>query len=162
MIKPKRFYGKGIPGVNLEQLHGQLIVVEGADGSGRSTQIDLLRSWMERRGYPTVNVGLKRSMLVSRELEQAMRGNILGTRTLSLFYATDFADQLENRIIPALRSGFIVLADRYIYTLMSRAIVRGVSTRWSHNLFGFAMKPHLVFYLEVDPNELVHRVFQKN
>ena len=67
----------------------------------------------------------------------------------------DFADQLENKIIPALRSGYIVLADRYIYTLMA-------SIRWSHNLFGFAMKPHLVFYLEVDPNELVHRVFQKN
>jgi dTMP kinase len=69
---------------------------------------------------------------------------------------------LENKIIPALRSGYIVLADRYIYTLMSRDAVRGISTRWSHNLFGFAMKPHLVFYLEVDPNELVHRVFQKN
>ena len=85
----------------LDQLRGQLIVVEGADGSGRSTQIDLLRNWLERRGYPTVNVGLRRSMLVSRELEQAMRGNILGTRTLSLFYATDFADQLVNLMIPA-------------------------------------------------------------
>ena len=146
MIKPKRFYGKGIPGVNLEQLHGQLIVVEGADGSGRSTQIDLLRSWMERRGYPTVNVGLKRSMLVSRELEQAMRGNILGTRTLSLFYATDFADQLENRIIPALRSGFIVLADRYIYTLMSRAIVRGVEPAWIREVYSIALIPDAVFY----------------
>ena len=85
MEKPKRFYGKGLPGVNLEQLKGQLIVVEGADGSGRSTQMDLLRNWLERRGSPTVNVGLKRSMLVSRELEQAMGGNILGTRTLSLY-----------------------------------------------------------------------------
>src|SRR5438128_11444236 len=102
MIKPKRFYGKGISGVNLEQLKGQLIVVEGADGSGRSTQIDLLRSWLERRGYRTVNVGLKRSMLVSRELEQAMRGNILCTRTLSLCYDTDFADQLENSVMPDL------------------------------------------------------------
>ena len=126
MLRPKRFYGKGIPGIALDQLKGELIVVEGADGSGRSTQIDLLRNWLERRGYPTVNVGLKRSMLVSRELERAMSGNVLGTRTLSLFYATDFADQLENVMIPALRSGFIVLADRYIYTLMSRAIVRGV------------------------------------
>src|SRR5438094_8778838 len=119
MSRPKHFYGKGLPGVNLDSLSGQLIVVEGADGSGRSTQINLLRNWLERRGFPTVNVGLKRSMLVSRELEQAMRGNILGTRTLSLFYATDFADQLENVIIPALRSGFTVLADRYSYTRMS-------------------------------------------
>src|SRR5438094_2770262 len=130
MTKTKRFYGKGIPGVDLDELRGQLIVVEGADGSGRSTQIDLLRNWLERLGYPTVNVGLKRSMLVSRELERAMQGNILGTRTRRLFYATDFADQLENRIIPALRSGFIVLADRYIYTLMSRSGVPGNEPAW--------------------------------
>src|SRR5256714_15158967 len=101
MTKPKRFYGKGIPGVQLDQLKGQLIVVEGADGSGRSTQIDFLRNWLERRGYPTVNVGLKRSMLVSRELGKAMGGNILGTRTPSLVYGTDFAEQPANRIIPA-------------------------------------------------------------
>ena len=162
MQKPKRFYGKGIPGVNLEQLKGQLIVVEGADGSGRSTQMDLLRNWLERRGYPTVNVGLKRSMLVSRELEQAMRGNILGTRTLSLFYATDFADQLENRIIPALRSGFIVLADRYIYTLMSRAIVRGVEPAWIREVYSIALIPDAVFYLAVSPKILVERNLRKH
>ena len=121
MTRPKSFYGKGLPNVNLESLTGLLIAVEGSDGSGRSTHINMLRDWLERRGYPTANVGLKRSSLVSRELEAAMQGNILGTRTLSLFYATDFADQLENRILPALRAGFIVLADRYIYTLMARA-----------------------------------------
>jgi dTMP kinase len=87
---------------------------------------------------------------------------VLGKRTISLFYAADFADQLENKIIPALHSGYVVLADRYIYTLMARDAVRGISTSWSHNLFGFAMKPHLVFYLDVEANELVHRVFQKN
>jgi len=162
MQNPKRFYGKGMPGVDLEQLKGQLIVVEGADGSGRSTQMDLLRNWLERRGYPTVNVGLKRSMLVARELEQAMRGNILGTRTLSLFYATDFADQLENRIIPALRSGFIVLADRYIYTLMSRAIVRGVEPEWIREVYGIALVPDIVFYLTVSPKILVERNLRKH
>ncbi len=162
MLKTKRFYGKGIPKVVLEELRGQLIVVEGADGSGRSTQIDLLRNWLERRGYPTVNVGLKRSMLVSRELEQAMRGNILGTRTLSLFYATDFADQLENRIIPALRSGFIVLADRYIYTLMSRAIVRGVERAWIRDVYSIALVPDAVFYLAVSPRILVERNLRKH
>src|SRR5204863_7479790 len=141
----------------LEQLKGELIVVEGADGSGRSTQMDLLRNWLERRGYPTVNVGLKRSMLVSRELEQAMGGNILGTRTLSLFYATDFADQLENRIIPALRSGFSVLADRYIYTLMARAIVRGVEPPWIREVYSIALVPDAVFYLAVSPKNLVER-----
>jgi len=162
MVKPKRFYGKGIPGVNLEQLKGQLIVVEGADGSGRSTQINLLRDWIERRGFPTVNVGLKRSMLVSRELEQAMRGNILGTRTLSLFYATDFADQLENVIIPALRSGFIVLADRYIYTLMSRAIVRGAEPAWIREVYNIALVPDAVFYLAVSPRILGERNLRKH
>jgi len=162
MTKPKRFYGNGLPGVNLEQLRGQLIVVEGADGSGRSTQMDLLRNWLERRGYPTVNVGLKRSMLVSRELEQAMRGNILGTRTLSLFYATDFADQLENVMLPALRSGFVVLADRYIYTLMSRAIVRGVEPEWIRDVYGIALIPDAVFYLAVSPRILVERNLRKH
>ena len=162
MLKPKRFYGKGLPGAILEELKGQLIVVEGADGSGRSTQIDLLKNWLERRGYPTANVGLKRSMLVSGELEWAMQGNILGTRTLSLFYATDFADQLENRIIPALRSGFIVLADRYIYTLMARAIVRGVEPAWIRDVYSIALVPDAVFYLTVSPKILVERNLRKH
>jgi dTMP kinase len=162
MQKPKEFYGKGIPGTILEELKGQLIVVEGADGSGRSTQIDLLRNWLERRGYPTANVGLKRSMLVSRELEQAMQGNILGVRTLSLFYATDFADQLENRIIPALRSGFIVLADRYIYTLMARSVVRGVEPTWIRDVYSIALVPDAVFYLAVSPKILVERNLRKH
>src|SRR5438552_1616666 len=147
----KHFYGKGIPNANLDSLGGRLIVVEGADGSGRSTQIGLLRDWLERRGFPTVNVGLKRSMLVSEELEMAMQGNILGTRTLSLFYATDFADQMENVILPALRAGFIVLADRYIYTLMARAIVRGVEPAWIRDVYSIALVPDAVFYLAVSP-----------
>lgn len=162
MHTAKRFYGKGLPNVGLDQLKGQLIVVEGADGSGRSTQINLLRDWLERRGHPTVNVGLKRSMLVSRELDMAMRGNILGTRTLSLFYATDFADQLENRIIPALRSGFIVLADRYIYTLMARAIVRGAEPAWIREVYSIALVPDAVFYLAVSPHRLVERNLRKH
>jgi dTMP kinase len=162
MLKPKRFYGKGIPRVNLEHLKGQLIVVEGADGSGRSTQINMLRDWLERRGFPTVNVGLKRSMLVSRELDQAMRGNILGARTLSLFYATDFADQLENLILPALRSGFIVLADRYIYTLMARAIVRGAEPAWIQEVYSIALVPDAVFYLAVSPRILVERNLRRH
>src|SRR5437868_13453282 len=162
MLRTKRFYGKGLPGAHVDELKGQLIVVEGADGSGRSTQIDLLKNWLERRGYPTANVGLKRSMLVSRELERAMQGNILGTRTLSLFYATDFADQLENRIIPALRSGFIVLSDRYIYTLMSRAIVRGVEPAWIREVYSIALIPDAVFYLAVSPRILVERNLRKH
>jgi len=162
MGQPKHFYGKGLPNVNLDSLSGQLIVVEGADGSGRSTHINLLRDWLERRGYPTANVGLKRSMLVSRELEAAMQGNILGTRTLCLFYATDFADQLENRIIPALRSGFIVLADRYIYTLLARAIVRGMEPDWIQEVYSIALVPDAVFYIAVSPEILIERNLRKH
>jgi len=155
-------YGKGIPYLRDIRVKGRLIVIEGPDASGRSTQIAMLTSRLEADGHAVLNTGLRRSELISEGILEAKRNFVLGKRTLSLFYAADFADQLENKIIPALRSGYIVLADRYIYTLMSRDAVRGISTRWSHNLFGFAMKPHLVFYLEVDPNELVHRVFQKN
>ena len=92
---PKSFYGHGIPGVAAEELSGKLIVIEGADGSGRSTQIASLVEWLESEGHATVQVGLKRSTLVSEELETAKQGNILSRTTLSLFYATDFADQLE-------------------------------------------------------------------
>ena len=92
--RPRRFYGHGIPGVELQKLAGKLIVVEGADGSGRSTQIAKLVDWLEASGHATVQVGLKRSTLVSEELEKAQQGNILSHMTLSLFYATDFADQL--------------------------------------------------------------------
>ena len=155
-------YGKGIAYLEDTSVKGRLIVIEGPDASGRSTQITMITSKLEADGHAVLNTGLRRSELISEGILEAKRNFVLGKRTLSLFYAADFADQLENKIIPALRSGYIVLADRYIYTLMSRDAVRGISMKWSHNLFGFAMKPHLVFYLDVDPNELVHRVFQKN
>lgn len=159
---PRRFYGHGIPGVCLDQLAGRLIVVEGADGSGRSTQIAMLVEWLEGTGHATIQVGLKRSTLVSAELEQAQQGNILSRMTLGLFYATDFADQLENIILPALKAGFIVLADRYIYTLMARDLVRGLDEAWLKNLYGIALEPDAVFYLNVPPEELVQRNFAKN
>jgi dTMP kinase len=158
----RTFYGHGIPRVDLQQLAGKLIVVEGADGSGRSTQIARLVEWLEGCGHATVQVGLKRSTLVSEELDKAQTGNILSRTTLSLFYATDFADQLENIILPALKAGFIVLADRYIYTLMARDMVRGMDEAWLKNLYGVALEPDTVFYLKVPPEELVQRNFAKN
>src|SRR5512137_2556572 len=157
-----RFYGQGIPGVALEKLLGKLVVVEGADGSGRSTQIARLVEWLEAGGHATVQVGLKRSTLVSEELKQAQEGNILSHTTLSLFYATDFADQMENIILPAMKAGFMVLADRYIYTLMARDLVRGMEESWLKNLYGIALVPDAVFYLNVSPEELVQRNFAKN
>ncbi|MFM7817744.1 MAG: dTMP kinase [Verrucomicrobiota bacterium] len=161
-ITPKTFFGPGLPGVDLEKLTGKLIVIEGADGSGRSTQISRLVEWLEGTGHATLQVGLKRSTLVSEQLEQAQQGNILSRTTLSLFYATDFADQLEHAILPALRAGAVVLADRYIYTLMARDLVRGMDEKWLRNLYGIALVPDAVFYLEVSPEQLVQRVFAKN
>jgi dTMP kinase len=142
-------------------MNNSTIVVEGADGSGRSTQIADLVSWLETSGHATVQVGLKRSTLVSEELERAQDGNVLSRTTLALFYATDFADQLENLILPALKSGFIVLADRYIYTLMARDMVRGMDESWLKNLYGIAPEPDAVFYLSVEPEELVQRNLSK-
>ena len=158
----RRFYGHGLPKVDLNRLAGRLIVVEGADGSGRSTQIERLTRWLEGAGHATVQVGLKRSTLVSEELDRAQKGNILSRTTLSLFYATDFTDQLENSIIPALKAGFIVLADRYIYTLMARDLVRGMNDKWLKNLYGVALVPDAVFYLKVSPEILVQRNFAKD
>ena len=156
------FYGEGLTGIDTRNLSGKLIVIEGADGSGRSTQIELLKDYLEGKGHATVNVGLRRSSLVSEELQQAKQGNILGEITRSLFYATDFADQLENRIIPALKAGFIVLSDRYTYTLMARDIVRGAERDWVRSLYGIALVPDLVIYLRVSPSQLVERNFRKN
>ena len=158
----RQFYGHGIPGVDASKLAGKLIVVEGADGSGRSTQIKMLVEWLEGAGHSTIQVGLKHSTLVSEELDKAQQGNILSHTTLSLFYATDFADQMENIILPALRAGQMVLADRYIYTLMARDLVRGLDNKWLKNLYGMALKPDAVFYLEVPPEELVQRNLSKN
>lgn len=160
-MKTNRFYGKGLPNVDPTQLMGTLIVIEGSDGAGRSTQIDYLLNWLERKGYPTVVVGLKRSELVGEALAEAMRGNTLNAITLNLFYATDFADQLERTILPALKAGFVVLADRYIYTLMARDIVRGSSMEWLKEIYGFALVPDAVFYLNTSPKILAERNFQK-
>ena len=139
-----------------------MIVIEGPDASGRSTQIGMLTTKLEADGHAVLNTGLRRSELMGEGIMEAKEEHMLGRKTMSLFYAADFADRLENKILPALRSGYIVLADRYIYTLIARATVRGLNKRWSHQLFGFAIVPDLIFYLDVKAEELVHRVFQKN
>ncbi|MCK9484444.1 MAG: thymidylate kinase [Candidatus Marinimicrobia bacterium] len=157
----KRFYIEPLPKCNVNKLHGKLIVLEGSDGSGRTTQIAKIKNWLEGKGYAVVNCELARSQLVGPELELARRGNVLGPTTLSLFYATDFMDQFENVIIPALRAGFIVLADRYFYTLMARDLVRGADPKWVQNIYGVTLIPDLVFYLNVSPRRLIERRWQK-
>jgi dTMP kinase len=157
MTNAKRFYGEGLPGVDPASLNGKLIVIEGSDGSGRSTQTELLTDWLERRGHAVAHVGLRRSELIGEELAAAKQGNVLSPRTRSLFYATDFADQIENKIVPALRAGFVVLADRYIYTLMARDIVRGAEIEWLRSVYSIAPVPDVVIYLSVPPQQLLER-----
>jgi len=157
-----RWYGKGIPYLHNMNPKGKLIVIEGPDSSGRSSQIAMLTTQLEADGHAVINTGLKRSELIAEGILEAKRNVSLGNRTLALFYAADFADQLEQKIIPALEAGYIVLADRYIYTLMARNTVRGIPRRWSHDLYAFSLVPDQVYYLQVDPYTLVHRVFEKN
>ena len=154
------FFGEGLPEIDLEELKGKLIVLEGTDGVGRSTHIGLLKQWLENHGHAVLDTGMTRSALAGKRLKQAKEGHTLGGITMSLFYTTDFADRLENEIIPALRAGFIVLTDRYIYSLMARAIVRGADPEWLREVYGFALKPDAIFYLRLDINELVTRVLQ--
>jgi dTMP kinase len=161
-MSPKRCFVQPPPGIDLGRLSGLLIVLEGPDASGRSTQIGMLKRWLEQRGFAVAEVGLKRSQLVADELEIAKQGNILSPRTMSLFYATDFYDQLENTIVPALRAGYVVLADRYIFTLMARDTVRGAEREWVESLYSRAIVPDAVYYLQTSALSLVDRTFEKH
>lgn len=154
----RQTYGKLLPGMQLSDLSGKLIVIEGTDGAGRSTQINLLKPWLEELGHAVLDTGMTRSRLAGEGIRRAKEGNNLGHVTQSLFYATDFIDRLENDIIPALRAGFIVLTDRYIYSLMARAIVRGMDPSWIRNIYSVALKPDAIFYLRIGVEQLVPRV----
>lgn len=157
MTKPT-FYGAGFPYLSLKSLPGRLIVLEGTDGVGRSTHIQLLRHWLESEGYAVSDTGLRRSQMTQPGLDAAKNGHTLGRITMSLFYATDFADRLENQIIPALKAGFVVLSDRYFYSIIARDIVRGADPQWARQIYGFALKPDLVLYLKADVPRLVSRI----
>lgn len=154
-----RFYGEGLPGfTRTKRLPGRLIVLEGTDGVGRSTQIALLREWIESKGYAVQSTGMKRSELAGKGIKEAMRGHTLGNLTTNLFYATDMVDRLTKVMLPALRAGFVVLTDRYIYSIIARAMVRGIDPTWIRDVFGFALIPDAVFYLYADIPHLVPRV----
>jgi dTMP kinase len=158
--RPGAYYGNPIPYLPIDNYPGKIIAVEGTDGVGRSTQIRLLREWLEVQGYGVVETGWTRSELMQPTIELAKSSNTLNKLTFQLLYATDFADRLEKEIIPALKAGFVVLSDRYIYTAMARAGVRGVDKTWIRSLYGFAIVPHLVFYLRIDEKTLIRRVLQ--
>jgi dTMP kinase len=156
--QPLQFYSEPLPDVNTADLQGKLIVIEGPDAVGRSTQIALLRQWLEQEGHAVIDSGMARSALAGRGIRMAKGGNTLGPITMTLFYTTDFADRLENEIVPALRAGFVVLIDRYIYSIMARAIARGEDRRWIEQVAGFALVPHAVYYLRAEVEHLVSRV----
>lgn len=153
-----QFFGEGLPYIEPADYPGILITIEGTDGVGRTTQIAMLREWLEVQGYGVVETGWTRSRLIGRTITQAKEGRMLNRWTYSLIYAADFADRLEKEILPALRSGFVVLADRYVFTAFARDTVRGTDRQWVRDLFGFAPKPHLVLYLKLDITTLIRRV----
>ncbi|HTS12479.1 MAG TPA: hypothetical protein VMH00_10210 [Candidatus Limnocylindrales bacterium] len=159
---PSRFYGIPLPGVKIEELGGSLIVLEGSDGSGRSTQISLLTEWLESEGFAVQTMGLRRSFLVGEDIDALLEENAVTRMTLALMYSTDFFDQLERRILPALRSGLVVLADRYIFTLIARAAVRGISRDYLHGIYEMALRPDLTFWLNVRPEVAFDREFKKS
>jgi dTMP kinase len=157
-----RNYGLPLPGVNDEEFGGSLIVIEGMDGSGRSTQISLLTEWLESEGFAVETMGLRRSGLVAKDIDALLAENTITRMTLTLMYATDFYDQLEHRIIPALRSDFVVLADRYFYTLIARAVARGIERDYLNGLYEMAVRPDLTFWLNVRPEVAFEREFRKS
>src|SRR6266545_4527575 len=117
------FYGFRPPGIEGESLPGRLIVIEATDGAGRSTHVALLKEWLEDEGYAVLDTGLRRSDLAGPGIQRAKGGHTLDPITLNLFYAADFWDRLERQILPALRAGMVVLADRYVFSLIARAAV---------------------------------------
>lgn len=138
--------------------NGLLIVIEGTDGSGKSTQIQLLKRWIEDKSYGCMVSEWKTSRLIANVIDDAKDRNLLNATTFSLLYAADFADRLENTILPALQAGFVVLLDRYTYTAFARDVVRGLELDWVKQLYSYAPQPDLVFYLDMPVEVLLKRV----
>ncbi|GBF23544.1 thymidylate kinase 3, partial [Candidatus Gastranaerophilus sp. (ex Termes propinquus)] len=139
-------------------LDGVLICIEGIDGSGKSTQIDILHSWLKTRNQDVILTRWNSSELIANTTKRAKKKNLLSGRTFSLLHAVDFADRLEKVIIPALKAGFIVLADRYVYTAFARDAAREVDRKWLRNMYGFAIKPDLAVYYDVSAKVSLDRI----
>ena len=155
MPEELKYFGESLRYLKPFQKKGKLIAIEGTDGVGRSTQVALLKNWLEVQGYAVVETGWARSNLMHKSIELAKNGNTMDRMTFTLLYATDFADRFENLIIPALKSGHIVLTDRYIFTAIVRDVVRESDTEWIRNLFSFALVPDLMIYLKIDVESLI-------
>jgi dTMP kinase len=151
MTPPMKMYGK-------HRFHGKLFVVEGIDGSGKSTQVALLQKWLESEGYVTFFSEWNSSPLVREVTRRGKKKRMLTPMTFSLIHATDFADRTEHHIIPPLKSGALVLADRYIYTAFARDSARGVDPQWVRSLYQFAVKPTIGFYFRISLDEAMKRI----
>lgn len=139
-------------------MQGRLIVVEGIDGSGKSTQVQLLHKWLQALGRPAFLTEWNSSALVRSATQRGKKKSLLTPTTFSLLHATDFADRLTYSIVPYLKAGMTVLADRYVYTAFARDVARGVDSRWVRDLYAFAEKPDLVLYFKVPIDDSVQRI----
>ena len=137
---------------------GTLVCVEGIDGSGKSTQLALLRDWLKANGKDVIFTEWNSSPLISQTTKLAKKKNMLSPRTFSLLHAVDFADRLKQVIAPALKAGFIVLADRYAYTAFARDVARGVDANWVRKVYDFAIKPDLTVYFDIEPKTSMERI----
>ena len=139
-------------------LPGKLFIVEGIDGSGKSTQLDLLRKWLVGQGYCVAFSEWNSSPLVKTTTKKGKKKQMLTPTSFSLIHAADLADRLERQILPALKAGAIVLADRYVYTAFGRDVARGVSPKWVRKVYAFAVKPTVAFYFHVPLEESLKRI----
>ena len=144
--------------LNVHSYPGQLICAEGIDGSGKTTQVELLHKWLSKKGLDTILTQWNSSELISKTTKKAKKKNLLSGRTFSLLHAVDFADRSERIIKPALKAGFIVLADRYVYTAFARDAARDVDINWVKNMYSFAIKPNLTFYFDISPKDSLDRI----
>lgn len=139
-------------------LKGTLVCVEGIDGSGKSTQLTLLRDWLKSSGKDVIFTEWNSSELICQTTKLAKKKNLLSPRTFSLLHAVDFADRFTQVIEPALKAGFIVLADRYAYTAFARDVARGADPQWVRQVYNFAIKPDLAVYFDIDPQSSMERI----
>jgi dTMP kinase len=146
-----KMYGK-------HRFPGRLFIVEGIDGSGKSTQLSLLHKWLESEGYVAFFSEWNSSPLVRDVTRRGKKKEMLTPMTFSLIHATDFADRTEHHIIPPLKAGSVVLADRYIYTAFARDVARGVNRDWVRQLYGFAVKPTVAFYFKIPLDIAMKRI----
>ena len=140
------------------KFQGRLFIVEGIDGSGKSTQLALLQKWLDSEGYTVFFSEWNSSLLVKDTTQRGKKKRMLTPMTFSLIHATDFADRTDHAIIPPLKAGAIALADRYIYTAFARDVARGVNPQWVRGLYSFAVKPTLAFYFRVPLEMAMKRI----